>query len=215
MKSPIGGRVSRQDVTVGNLVATDSTVLTNIVSVDPIYAYADVDERTVLAYQKLEARGEGKGCARYPGAGRRRAGGRDRVSRTRAHRFRGQPDQRRHRHAVHPRASSPTPTATSCSGMFVRMQIPVSGEEDALLITGPRGRLRPGAEIRLRACGDGKVDQRPVTLGPVVDGLRVVTQGLKPDDQVIINRHHEGAARQPGRRPTRAAWSSSLPTSWR
>jgi RND family efflux transporter MFP subunit len=53
IKSPIAGRVSRQDVTVGNLVTTDTTVLTNIVSVDPIYAYADVDERTVIAYQNL------------------------------------------------------------------------------------------------------------------------------------------------------------------
>ena len=34
---------------------------------------------------------------------------------------------------------------------------------------------------------DGKVDQRPVTLGPIIDGLRVVTQGLKADDQVIVN----------------------------
>ena len=47
IKSPIAGRVSREAVTVGNLVTTDTTVLTNIVSVDPIYAYADVDERAV------------------------------------------------------------------------------------------------------------------------------------------------------------------------
>ena len=66
IKSPIDGRVSREQVTVGNLVANDTTVLTNIVSVDPIYAYADVDERAVLAYQKLDRRGQGEGRAPCP-----------------------------------------------------------------------------------------------------------------------------------------------------
>lgn len=50
----------RELVTVGNLVTTDTTVLTNVISVDPIYAYADVDERTVIAYQEMINEGKVK-----------------------------------------------------------------------------------------------------------------------------------------------------------
>jgi len=56
--SPITGRISREQVTVGNLVQADSTLLTNIVSIDPIYAYFNVDERAVLNYQLLVREGK-------------------------------------------------------------------------------------------------------------------------------------------------------------
>ena len=51
--SPIAGRVGRNLLTVGNLVVQDQTLLTTIVSEDPIYAYFDVDERTFLRLQKI------------------------------------------------------------------------------------------------------------------------------------------------------------------
>src|SRR5580704_6838737 len=56
--SPIAGRISREQVTVGNLVQADTTLLTNIVSVHPIYAYFNVDERSVLNYQKQVREGK-------------------------------------------------------------------------------------------------------------------------------------------------------------
>src|SRR3984957_17436448 len=56
--SPIRGVISRELVTIGNLVQTDTTLLTNIVSVDPIYAYFNVDERSVLKYQALVRTGK-------------------------------------------------------------------------------------------------------------------------------------------------------------
>lgn len=55
--SPIIGRIGREQVTVGNLVQADSTLLTNIVSVDPIYAYFNVDERSILKYQQQVRKG--------------------------------------------------------------------------------------------------------------------------------------------------------------
>ena len=57
VKAPIAGRISRQLVTRGNLVQADSTVLTTLVSVDPIYAYFNVDERTVQKYVNQIKRG--------------------------------------------------------------------------------------------------------------------------------------------------------------
>src|SRR5215471_8064041 len=53
IKAPISGRISREQVTIGNLVQADSTLLTNITSVDPIYSYFNVDERSVLNYQQM------------------------------------------------------------------------------------------------------------------------------------------------------------------
>lgn len=185
IKSPIDGRVSREQVTVGNLVANDTTVLTNIVSVDPIYAYADVDERAVLAYQKLTAEGKVKSArdSRVPVSvalagetGFPHRGDIDFID-NQINAATG---------TLSVRGKFSNADGNLLSGMFVRMQIPVSGEEDALLISDRAVGSDQGQKFVYVLTGD-KVDQRPVTLGPVIDGLRVVTRGLKADDQVIIN----------------------------
>ncbi len=185
VKSPIGGRVSRQDVTVGNLVSSDSTVLTNIVSVDPIYAYADVDERTVLSYQKLIEEGKVKDA--------RDATVRVAVALAGEQGF---PHQgvidfvdnqiNAATGTLSVRGDFPNANGNLLPGMFVRMQIPTSGEIDALLITDRAVGSDQGQKFVYVLNGD-KAEQRPVTLGPVIDGLRVVRQGLKPDDQVVID----------------------------
>ncbi len=135
VKSPIDGRVSREQVTVGNLVANDSTVLTNIVSVDPIYAYADVDERAVINYQKLEAEGKVKGCAGHPGRRWRSRWRGSRVSRTRATIDFVDNQINAATGTLSVRGVFPNADGNLLPGMFVRMQMPVSGEVDALLIT--------------------------------------------------------------------------------
>ncbi len=183
--SPIDGRVSREQVTVGNLVTTDVTVLTNIVSVDPIYAYADVDERTVIAYQQLI--NEGKvtnardntiqvaialaGEQGFPHQGSIDFVDNQINAATGTLSIRGQ---------------FANQDNTLLGGMFIRMQIPTSPEKDALLITDRAVASDQGQKFVYVLAGD-KVDQRPVTLGPLIDGLRVVVAGLKPDDRVIIN----------------------------
>jgi multidrug efflux system membrane fusion protein len=185
IQSPIDGRVSREDVTIGNLVASDSTVLTNIVSVDPIYAYADVDERAVIAYQKLIGEGKVKDArkAMVPVSiavagetGFPHHGVIDFVD-NQINAATG---------TLSVRGSFPNADGNLLPGMFVRMQIPVSGEVDALLITDRAVGSDQGQKFVYVVNGD-KTERRPVTLGPVSDGLRVVTQGLKADDQVIID----------------------------
>ena len=183
--APIDGRVSRELVTVGNLVASDATVLTNIVSVDPIYAYADVDERTVIAYQHLINEGKVKdardstiqvavslaGEQGFPHKG-----------------FIDFVDNQINAATgtLSIRGEFPNKDGGLLPGMFIRMQIPTSAEHDALLITDRAVGSDQGQKFLLVVNGD-KVEQRNVALGPIVDGLRIVTGGLQPDDQVIIN----------------------------
>ncbi len=185
IKSPIAGRVSREQVTVGNLVNTDTTVLTNIVSVDPIYAYADVDERAVLAYQKLIGEGKVKDARSAPVAVSVAVAGEQGFP------HHGDIDfvdnQINAATGTLPvRGKFPNADGNLLSGMFVRMQIPISGEEDALLITDRAVGSDQGQKFVYVLNGD-KTERRPVTLGPVIDGLRLVRQGLKADDQVVID----------------------------
>ena len=184
VKSPIDGRVSRYDVTIGNLVANDATVLTNIVSVDPIYAYADVDERTVLNYQKLESEGKVKDARKAPVQVAVQVAGEQGFP------HKGTIDFVDNQinaatGTLSIRGKFPNADGNLLPGMFVRMQIPVSGEVSALLITDRAVSSDQGQKF-VYVFENGKVDQRPVMLGPVVDGLRVVTGGLKPDDEVVI-----------------------------
>ena len=185
IKSPIDGRVSREEVTVGNLVANDSTVLTNIVSVDPIYAYADVDERAVLAYQKLEQEGKVKDARDAPVAVAVAVAGEQGFPHKGVIDFvDNQINTATGTLSI--RGRFPNPDGNLLPGMFIRMQIPVSGEVEALLITDRAVGSDQGQKFVYVLDGD-KAARRPVTLGPVIDGLRVVTQGLQAQDQVIIN----------------------------
>jgi RND family efflux transporter MFP subunit len=181
----IDGRVSRVLVTIGNLVANDTTVLTNIVSVDPIYAYADVDERTVIAYQKLIREGKVKDAraekvlvaiALAGEQGFPHQGVIDFVD-NQINAATG---------TLSIRGKFANADGDLLAGMFVRIQIPVSDEVDALLITDRAVGSDQGQKYVYVIDGD-KAARRPVTLGPVIDGLRMVTSGLKPDEQVVID----------------------------
>ena len=171
---------------MGNLVAIDSTVLTNIVSTDPVYAYADVDERTVIAYQKMIQEGTVKdardttiqvGIALAGEEGFPHKGVIDFVD-NQINAATGTLSIRGH---------FPNPDNALLPGMFIRMQIPTSPEHDSLLVTDRAVGSDQVQKFLLVVGPDNKVEQRPVTLGQIVDGLRVVVGGLKPEDQVIIN----------------------------
>ena len=202
VKSPIAGRVGREQVTVGNLVANDTTVLTNIVSVDPIYAYADVDERAVIAYQKLIAEGKVKDArdAKVPVA----------VAVAGEQGFPHQGDIDFVDNQINAatgtlsvRGKFSNADGNLLSGMFVRMQIPVSGEIDALLITDRAVGSDQGQKFVYVVNGD-KAERRPVALGPVIEGLRIVTQGSQTRGPGRHRRLDESAARFVRSRPSRA-----------
>ena len=186
VKSPIEGRISRQLVTKGNLVQTDSTVLTTVVSVDPIYAYFNVDERTVLKYLKRVKAGEFQDprLSAIPvylqlesETGFPHDGVIDFVENT----YNASTGTLQARGRFHNEDESLYP------GAFVRIRIAGTPKHDALLITDRAVGTDQGQKFVLLVDANSVVQVRPVELGPVVDGLRVVPKGLGPDDRVIIN----------------------------
>ena len=186
VKSPILGRISRQLVTRGNLVQADSTVLTTVVSVDPIYTYFNIDERTVQKYHNQIKSGEIEdprvsampiylqleGETGFPHEGII-----DFIDNT----FNASTGTLQMRGRFQNDDASLYPDA------FVRIRMAGTPKHEAILITDRAVASDQGQKLVLLVDDNSVVQVRPVELGPVVDGLRVVRQGLGPDDHVIIN----------------------------
>jgi membrane fusion protein, multidrug efflux system len=186
VKSPILGRISRQLVTRGNLVQADSTVLTTVVSVDPIYAYFNIDERTVQKYHEQIQSGQLQdprvsampvylqleGETGFPHEGIL-----DFVDNT----FNGSTGTLQIRGRFKNDGASLYPNA------FVRIRIAGTPKHEAILITDRAIATDQGQKFVFLVDDNSVVQVRPVELGPVVDGLRVVRKGLGPDDHVIVN----------------------------
>src|SRR5271166_947745 len=186
VKSPIQGRISRQLVTRGNLVQTDSTVLTKVVSVDPIYAYFNVDQRTVQKYYNQIQGGQLQdprvsampvylqleGETGFP-----HEGVIDFVDNT----YNASTGTLQIRGRFKNDGASLYPDA------FVRVRIAGTPKHDAMLITDRAIATDQGQKFVLLVDDNSVVQVRPVEPGPVVDGLRVVRNGLGPDDRVIVN----------------------------
>ena len=186
VKSPILGRISRQLVTRGNLVQADSTALTKVVSVDPIYAYFNVDQRTVQKYYNQIQSGQLQdprvsimpvylqleGETGFP-----HEGVIDFVDNT----YNASTGTLQIRGRFQNKDASLYPDA------FVRVRIAGTPKHDALLITDRAIATDQGQKFVLLVDDNSVVQVRPVELGPVFDGLRVVRRGLGPDDRVIIN----------------------------
>ena len=186
VKSPILGRISRQLVTRGNLVQADSTVLTTVVSVDPIYTYFNVDERTVQKYRNQMKSGQLQdprvsampvylqleGETGFPHEGTI-----DFIDNT----FNASTGTLQIRGRLKNDDASLYPDA------FVRIRMAGTPKHDAILISDRAVASDQGQKFVLLVDDNSVVHVRPVELGPVVDGLRVVRNGLGPDDHVIIN----------------------------
>ncbi len=188
--APVNGRVSRYYVTVGNLVQagdlTGGTLLTTIVSVDPMYAYFDVDERTVLRVKQLIRAGQLKtpdeahipvwlGLANEDGFPHRGAidfADNQINSKTGTLRVRG---------------VFPNQDEALAPGYFARVRVPVSPPHKALLVTDRALDTDQGQKVVYVVGKDNKVVSRPVRLGALHDGLREVTDGLRPGERVIVN----------------------------
>jgi len=186
VKSPIQGRISRQLVTRGNLVQADSTVLTKVVSVDPIYAYFNVDQRTVQKYHNQIQGGQLQdprvsampvylqleGETGFP-----HEGVIDFVDNT----------YNASTGTLQIRGHFKNDDASLYPDAFVRTRIAGTPKHDAILITDRAVGTDQGQKFVLLVDDNSVVQVRPVELGPVVDGLRVVRNGLGPDDHVIVD----------------------------
>lgn len=189
IRARVGGRISGYRMTEGNLVSGGSaqgTLLATIVSLDPIHCYFDANERELLKYIRLDRSGrrESSRNARNPvflaledETDFPHKGHMDFV------------DNRidRNTGTIRGRAIFPNPGYVLTPGMFARVRLPGSASHEAILIPDSAVGTDQTIKFVYIVTGDGKVARRPVELGPLAHGLRIVRRGLKGDEQVIIN----------------------------
>jgi RND family efflux transporter MFP subunit len=189
VRAPITGRVSRINVTVGNLVnggSGQATALTTIVSIDPLYCYINVPQVTALHYQELALREKQGNVAdakvpcflqlenetNFP-----RQGVIDFVD--------NQVDV--NTGTVQIRCVIPNPTSVLTPGLFALTSIPATSRYQTLLIPDAAVNADQNERYLLIVGGDDIVQQRPVKLGAVFGTLRSITEGLNPGEWVIVN----------------------------
>jgi RND family efflux transporter MFP subunit len=202
--SPIDGRVSRAEVTRGNLVTggiNGGTLLTSVVSMDPIYLYFDGDEQSYLRYSQMARSGE-RPSSRESGnpvnvglaneEGFPHPGTMDFVD----NQLNPQTGTIRGRAVLQNKDGQFTP------GMFARLQLLGSGEYSAILIDDRAVNTDQSQKYVFVLGADNKIEYRKVKLGRVIDGLRVVREGLKAGDVIVVSgaqRVHPGVAVTPER----------------
>jgi multidrug efflux system membrane fusion protein len=179
VRAPIDGRVSNALITAGNLV-TPSDVLTSVVSVNPVYAYFDVDEHSYLKLDRIRrAHGAAPQIAMaladesgFPHSGRidfvdnqlSAASGTIRL-----------------------RAVFDNSDGSFTPGLYVHMQLRSESRQPRALIDDRAVGTDLGNKFVYVLDKDRKVDYRKITTGPLIDGLRVVTDGLSSSDVIVVN----------------------------
>ena len=187
--APIGGRVSRHLVSAGNLVQGSeggSTLLTSIVSLDPIYIYFDMDEATYLKNNRLYFEGKRPSSRDTPNPVQVTLTGETKPSHD------GKMDFVDNRMDVSTgtlrgRAVIPNKDYSILPGQFGRVRLIGSAPYEALLVPDVAVATDQSRKIVFVVKDDDTVEARPVVLGPLDDGLRVIREGLKPEDRVIVD----------------------------
>lgn len=187
--SPISGRASDARVTKGNLVkgeGQESTLLTTVVSLDPVYCHIEVDERSVLKYRQLHREGK-RVSAQF---------GRVEAEMELAHEsgfpHRGEIDFVDNQldpatGTIRARAVFPNPDKLMAPGFFARVRVPGSGEYDGFLVPDRAIADDQGTSHVWVVDGENTAVYRKVATGPLLDGLRVVREGLAAGDRVVVD----------------------------
>lgn len=182
--APISGRTDRIAVTKGNVVTAGVTVLTTIVSIDPIQAYFDIDEATYLDFiARARPAGDGRPTNTLPV----RVG----LMNEEGYPHDGQLDfigaqVNRGTGTVRARAVLANPGGLLTPGLFVRVRLDTAAPRQAVLIDDQAVGTDQGQTYVLTLGAGNKVEYRPITLGGMVDGLRVVESGLKAGEIIIL-----------------------------
>ncbi len=185
VRAPISGRISRRYIDPGNLVKADETVVTNVVSVDPMYAYFDVDERATLRLQQLvrEKKLNLSPEANVPV-------------------LMGMADETGYTHRgtlnfVDNRVDADTGTWRLrgrfsnahhgiSSGLFVHIRLPIGDPYPALLIAEQALGTDQGQRFVYVVDEQNKAHYRRVKVGRLHEGLRAISEGLKPGDKIVV-----------------------------
>jgi multidrug efflux system membrane fusion protein len=214
--SPINGQISRYYWTLGNLVNADQSLLTTVVSVDPMYVYFDMDEPTLLRSRRAINAGKIKlpedrmKIPVYMGL----------------HGEKGFPHQGSINfvnNQVNPTTGSilvrgvfPNPKPAGGNrllspGMFARVRLPIGLPHPALLVIDRAIASDQGVKYVYVVGPDGKVENRRITTGALQDdGLRVVEEGLKGDEWVVVGGLQQVRPLMPAT-PERIAMPSFVP----
>jgi len=190
VKAPVNGRASRYVVTVGNLIRSGDqgggTLLTTIESVDPMYAYFDVDEHTALRVRQMVR--EGKSDSPRDGGFPVSLG----LANEDGHPHQGTVNFVDNR--VNPKTGTirlrgvfPNKEQVLLPGLFGRVRLPVGRAHNALLVSELALDTDQGQKILYVVNEKNEVVSRPVQLGALQNDLREITEGLKPGEQVIVN----------------------------
>lgn len=186
------GRVGRILHTIGNLVSAE-TLLTTIVSQDPIYVFFDVDEHTVLRIKNLIREGKFRSARRHDDVpvwvglanepGRFPHPGRVNFVANRVDSSTGTLQVR----AVLPNPEGPNHDRHFTAGLFVHVKLPLGEPRKALLISERAVGTDQGQKFVFVVNDKNEVMPQPITLGQTHDGLRVVESGLSSGDRIIVS----------------------------
>jgi RND family efflux transporter MFP subunit len=189
--APISGRIGRRLITEGNLVNGNQampTLLTTIVSLDPIYSYFDTDEGSALRYQKLarEQKAANFRAGEVPAelelaneSGFPHKGTLDFVD----NRVDPGTGTLRLRGVFH----NPGPQRVLQPGFFSRVRVPGSAPYQGLLVPDPAVGTDQGEKFVYVVSDQDEVQRQAVQLGPLVDNLRVVRRGIGSNQWVVVN----------------------------
>jgi RND family efflux transporter MFP subunit len=187
MFSPIDGRISRVYYHEGNLVGDgQASLLATIVTVDPIYAYTNLSEGDLIRF-----RGETGGEEGRPGTGGPQTPMELGMGGEEGYPHRGKIDYRdpgldAGTGTIQVRGVFPNPDGEILPGSFVRLRVP-SGRREGALLVPERALGTDQSGSYLLAVGEGDVvEYRPVKVGAVVDGMRVVEGKIGPEDRVVV-----------------------------
>lgn len=176
--APLAGRVSDRRVAPGNLVTADTTVLTNIASIDPIWFQFTGSEALFLKTRR-QMRGGDDAPVEIQ------------LEDDNGYRWRGRLDFIDNQidpgsGSIRQRAVVENPTRFLTPGMFGHARVAGSAPYDALLVPDTAVGTDLNQRVVLVAGPDGVVRERPVTVGPLWRGLRVIRSGIGPGDLVIV-----------------------------
>jgi RND family efflux transporter MFP subunit len=183
--APLSGRISDRRVAPGNLVTADTTVLTNITSLDPIWFQFTGSEALYLKYQREAQAGTRPSSRRAPTPVQIQLQDEPTFLR------RGRMDFVDNQidpgsGAIRQRAVIENPGDFLTPGMFGHLRLQGSGAYTALLVPDAAVSNDLNQRVLLVVDAKGVVAERPVRLGPIYRGLRVIRSGVKPDDLVVI-----------------------------
>jgi multidrug efflux system membrane fusion protein len=183
VRAPIDGHVSRAIITAGNLV-TSASLLTTLVSDDPVYVYFDADEQTYLRYAKAKreaGRANGGAPNVYFGLvdddGYPHPGQLDFID--------NQVDATTG--TIRARAALANPDGRYTPGLFARVRLVGGEDHDSVLIEDRAVGTDLSKKFVLTLTADNRIQYRLVDLGPKINGLRVVEHGLAPTDLIVID----------------------------